>query len=140
MTSSKVTFHFIPAKDCLPIRQRVLWPQHSLNDNAIPEDVNGYHFGAFIKNHLIGCASLFHQNEHEIRLRKFAILPEYQGQGIGSHMFSMLLNFAKEKRYTTFFFGARQSATAFYNKHGCVSYGETFYKENLPYIHMKYML
>lgn len=132
-----ITVRTLSVEECLPIRQRVLWPSCSLTQCRVPDDDDGYHLGICINSHVVGCASLFRLNDHAVRLRKLAILPEHQGQGLGSRLFEALLNCARAKNYTIFRFDARMSATSFYKKRQCTLVGEPFEKKGVPFIRMQ---
>lgn len=128
-------------EEVLPVRHKVLWPHMPINFCRVDDDDKGEHFGVKMDGNIVVCvASLFTNSSGEIRLRKFATLPEYQGQGIGSSVLQHLVNYSKEKGATLFWFDARESAIQFYGKFGFSVEGERFYKSNLPYFRMSQSL
>jgi hypothetical protein len=89
----------IKVEDTIPLRHSVLWPERDVSYVSLPEDAQGYHFGAFLSNLSsetpIGIISLFltpiphsenndgspKNSEHHgsaARFRKFACHPAYQ--------------------------------------------------------------
>jgi len=70
------------------------------------------------------------------RLRKFATLPAYQGQGLGSHLLKVMLADCRRRGLQHFWCDARESAIGFYRRFGMSTQGERFYKETVPYFTM----
>jgi hypothetical protein len=90
----------IKAEDTIPLRHSVLWPDRDVSYVSLPEDTEGYHFGAFSWSHdtLVAVISLFVEpipdidskpdssdidintkgHESAARFRKFACHPSYQ--------------------------------------------------------------
>lgn len=122
----------ITAKDTLPLRHKVLWPDHPIEQSMAKGDEQASHFGGFLGEKLVCVASLFTEGEG-IRLRKFATDPAYQGQGIGTKMLDHLLKAAQAMDAKTFWFDARESALPFYERNGYTPEGERFFKGDIPY-------
>ncbi|MXV37042.1 MULTISPECIES: GNAT family N-acetyltransferase [unclassified Saccharibacter] len=135
--SAFITVRSLCVDECLPIRQRVLWPKHTQEQCRVPDDEHGTHLGLYVEGELVGCGSLFTLNDQEIRLRKFAVLPEHQGQGLGSRLFNALISTARAHNATRLVFDARTSATDFYQKRGCQTVGDVFDKSGVPFIRMQ---
>lgn len=85
----------IEVQDTIPLRHSVLWPEQDISYVSLPEDAEGYHFGAFLPPHdkPISIISLFlaplpQTEDSELlsnyagaaRFRKFACDPAYQGR------------------------------------------------------------
>jgi hypothetical protein len=88
----------VKAEDTIPLRHSVLWPEREVSHVSLPEDKEGYHFGAFLPSQRretpICIISLFlaatprtevddspSNSEHHTgaaRFRKFACHPVYQ--------------------------------------------------------------
>lgn len=122
----------VGAKDTLPLRQQVLWPDHPIAQSQVDGDEDALHFGGYLDKKLVCVASLFWE-EPGIRLRKFATDPAFQGQGIGTKMLSHLLKEAQATGAETFWFDARESALPFYERNGYSPEGKRFFKGDIPY-------
>ncbi len=114
------TLGHISARETYPIRQAVLWPHTSCEEQALPRDEHALHFGAFLggssheerrqsTSRPIAVVSVYPNDPYSsivdpgvlgydasetschARIRKFATLQEYQGKGVGS----ALLQYAK---------------------------------------------
>lgn len=114
------------------LRQQVLYPAEALNQMAMEEDNNGYHFGAFKDNKLLGIVSLF-QCGYDYQFRKFAVIPEAQGQGIGSAILDHLTDFVVREGGKKLWCNARLSAIGFYSKHGFYLTGVAFNRNGFDY-------
>ncbi len=117
----------------LPIRQKVLWPSLAVKDLYIKGDEHAVHYGFFSDNQLVGVISVFDLGR-ELQFRKFAVLPEFQRQGIGSALLTHIMN----KTDKPMMCNARISATALYEKFGMKKIASSeFIKGNVRYIIMK---
>ena len=125
----------ISAEQTLAIRQQVLWPNHDVAFCRVPEDDLGEHHGAYLNGQLIMVASLF-TSGNEIRLRKFACLPEHQGKGYGSYMLNYLVEKQASRSLTSFWFDARCSAIGFYQGLGFLVTSKAFDKHGVAYVKM----
>ncbi|MFC1672694.1 GNAT family N-acetyltransferase [Pseudomonadota bacterium] len=125
----------ITADECLPIRQKVLWPDRDLDHSRVPGDDQGLHFGACVDGTLVSVASVF-VKDNEARLRKFAILEDHQGQGIGSQMLTHVMAQMKAQGATKLWCDARETAITFYTRFGFSVEGERFFKHEVPYVKM----
>jgi len=122
-------------EDTIPIRHKVLWPNEPPSFCKVEGDEQASHFGVFIDNELHCVASLYH-NEKSARLRKFATLKTSQGKGLGSFMLNFLMKQLQDQSTTYFWFDARESALAFYARHGFKTEGDRFYKKDVAYFKM----
>ena len=125
----------ITTEETLPLRQAVLWPDHPLSASRVEGDEAALHFGGFVGDELVCTASLFPDGD-QIRLRKFATLPDYQGHGHGTAMIQHLLDVARAQGAEMFWFDARESALPFYARFGFESFGDRFFKRDVPYRRM----
>jgi phosphoribosylformimino-5-aminoimidazole carboxamide ribotide isomerase len=114
------------------LRQQVLYPQQKLHEMEMDEDNNGYHFGAFRNNKLVGVVSLF-QWGNTFQFRKFAVDPSVQRIGVGSALLQYITDFAINEDAERIWCNARLSAIPFYLKHDFVQTGETFSKNGFDY-------
>ncbi|MFA0154164.1 GNAT family N-acetyltransferase, partial [Vibrio sp. 10N.261.46.C10] len=70
------------------------------------------------------------------RLRKFATLPEFQGQGIGSNVIEHAISNIKDLNIPYFWCDARTTALGFYQKFGMAVEGNEFEKSGIAYYKM----
>ena len=125
----------ISAQDTIPIRHRVLWPNEPPEYCEVDGDDNALHFGVIQGEELVCVASIFIEKD-AARLRKFATLQEYQGQGIGTFMLNFLVKEVKNLGIPLFWLDARESAIEFYQRFGFLPEGKQFFKNNVPYVKM----
>ncbi len=121
--------------EALPIRHIVLWPNEPLLFCKVDEDETAQHYGVYSKNKLVCVASIY-LNGRVARLRKFATLAEFQGQGIGSNIIMHILKELKKADVESFWCDARITASGFYKKFGMQQQGTTFIKSDIEYIKM----
>jgi GNAT superfamily N-acetyltransferase len=144
----------ITAEQTIPLRHSVLWPNMPISHVVLPEDANGLHIGAFVPSHdhPVAVISLFiesvpiiidtalghHGAESvQVRFRKFACDPAYQGCGIGSRLLQYSGLVARsELNGTVFWCDARTSSSDWYKKRGLVPFGEKFFKGLVEYVRM----
>ncbi|KAK7045769.1 hypothetical protein VNI00_007170 [Paramarasmius palmivorus] len=115
----------------------------------LPEDANGYHFGAFLEfngDEPVAVISVFveaipipeHQHQAAARFRKFACDPRHQGRGIGTKLLQYAFRAAStELKASVIWCDARLSTSAWYEKRGMVPFGQTFFKGPVEYVRMK---
>jgi len=123
-------------EEVLPIRHAVLWPEKSLDFCKVEGDKEALHFGVLHNNTLVCVASIYIKN-NSARLRKFATLVPFQGQGLGSFLLRHIFDILIDKKVTHFWCDARVESAGFYKKLGMLTKGEQFYKSELPYIIME---
>jgi len=119
----------------IAIRHQVLWPNKPPEFCIVEGDQQATHYAVELNAALICIASIYRDHDG-VRLRKFATLPDYQGQGAGSLMLKFILNKLKEAGTAYFWFDARESALSFYQGFGFEVEGELFYKSDVAYYKM----
>lgn len=129
----------IDAIRVLPLRHKVLWPNKPIEFCKVPGDASAWHFGAFSGEVLVCIASVY-PDGNAARLRKFATLQDYQGQGIGTKVLLHILEVLQSKGITMLWCDARESAMRFYDKFGMKPEGNRFYKSEVPYYRMSVLL
>jgi len=122
-------------QQALPIRHRVLWPEKPVQFCQVAGDETGLHYGVFIDDVLVCVASVYLDGT-SARLRKFATLPEYQGQGLGSKVIGHVIGQLKSLKVSYFWCDARASAEGFYQKFGMEVEGDEFDKSGIAYYKM----
>lgn len=114
------------------LRHEVLYPDVPIYKMWMDEDDDGYHFGSFTDNRLVGIVSLFSKGM-DFQFRKFAVHPSVQGQGVGRALLVYVIAFAKAEGAERLWCNARVSAIGFYLKSGFRQTGETFSKNGFDY-------
>lgn len=114
------------------LRQRVLYPEQTLHDMKMEEDNDGYHFGAFTDNELVGVVSLF-QKGTDFQFRKFAVNAAVQNMGIGKTLLKYIEDFAVTEDAERIWCNARDTAIGFYLRYGFIQTGNTFSKNGFDY-------
>ena len=135
----RVVIHQIDWHQTIAVRHRVLWPNKPPEFSKVENDESGLHFGAFVGSSLVCVASVFIDAD-KARLRKYATLPEYQGQGVGTLVLEAIFAQLKQQEIGYFWCDARESAIGFYRRFGMQVAGERFYKSDVPYVNMSIRL
>lgn len=118
------------------IRQQALYPKGSLKDVMIDEDFDGTHFAASVEGELVGVISVFEVDKENYQFRKFAVIPKFQGYGIGSALLQSVFDFCALWKASTLYCDARVEAVSFYKKFGMEEKGKPFFKGTLAYVRM----
>ena len=153
LLSNKITHNIeireIPAHACLPLRKAVLWPDKSEQELQLPQDNAATHFGAFLsggseaqpseelEREPVGVVSCFQQSQF-IQIRKFAVLQQYQGKGLGSDLLNHLISYYGASNAHALILDSRHESAAFYERAGFKKDGPVFLKYGLPFIKMRY--
>lgn len=124
----KIEIRQIDAKAALAVRHQVLWPERSPDYCRIEGDEEALHLGGFVEGHLVSVLSLFDQAVGW-HLRKFATLPDWQGQGVGSALFREALDHAGDR---PLWLNARMSAIGFYQRFDLQPIGAPFQRPHRP--------
>ncbi|MFD0751807.1 GNAT family N-acetyltransferase [Mucilaginibacter calamicampi] len=114
------------------LRRDVLYPSEPLYAMEMEEDNDGYHFGAFADNQLIAVVSVF-LIEDDCQFRKFAVVPQAQGQGVGQALLAYITDFATSEGCKRLWCNARLSAIGFYVKYGLKQTGNAFTRNGVDY-------
>ncbi|ACT96468.1 GNAT family N-acetyltransferase [Dyadobacter fermentans] len=129
----------VTAGDLIDIRHSVLWPDKPREFVKVPEDDSGIHFGLYFSGELVSVISLFADGQ-DIRFRKFATLPDFQGKGLGSKLLQHAISYAKAQGYKRMWCDARTDALRFYERFGFQKFSEPFLKEHISYYKIERML
>ncbi|WP_420861281.1 GNAT family N-acetyltransferase [Algirhabdus cladophorae] len=122
----------VPVDEVLELRQRVLWPEKSLESVRVNGDAAAYHLAAFQDQIVVGVGS-FYTDGAGARLRKLAVEPSCQGKGIGGQLVQTGAAHLRENGIEVLWCDARQTALAFYRGLGFTIDPEAFTKSGLPY-------
>lgn len=130
-----VTIAAAPLDQVLIIRHQVLWPDKEPDFCRVPDDELADHYGVYVDQQLVSVGSIYHKGD-SARLRKFATLEYFQGQGLGSKLLHYILDELMQQGTQYFWCDARQTAIGFYQRYGMCVEGEPFIKSGIPYIKM----
>jgi GNAT superfamily N-acetyltransferase len=131
-----VEIRSITADQTLDLRQRVLWPNKTRAEMHLPGDESALNFGAYQNKALVGVGSFFRdQGDASVfRLRKMAVEPQLQGQGIARALIVAARLALERKGATLIWCDARLSAAGFYQKCGFEIGAEVFQKSGIDYV------
>ena len=119
--------------DVLEIRHKVMYPDKDKDYVILPVDDKGLHIGYYKEGVLVSVLSLF-LNNRELQFRKFATLPEYQGQGYGTELVKWVLDYAKDMQFDRVWCNSRIEKTDFYKKFDFVETDDVFEKDGRKFI------
>jgi len=134
-----VNIRSIRWQDALPIRHKVLWPNEPAFLCKVDGDESATHYGVYIEEQLVSVASIYIKDK-TARLRKFATLVEFQGQGLGTKLITHVINKLKHNRIEYFWCDARKTAIGFYQKFKMEQQGGEFNKSGVLYVKMEVQL
>ena len=126
----------ISAAQTFELRHKVLWPDRAKAHCILEGDEAAVHFGGSVQGELVSVVSVFSHEHQQMRLRKFAILPEFQGRGYGSSLINHIIDYLEGTSTHKLWCDARQEAIPFYLKQGFVEHGDAFLKSGVSYIRM----
>jgi ribosomal protein S18 acetylase RimI-like enzyme len=130
----EVTVEQARLEEVIELRHTVLRPNQARSSCYFPEDSYQHtiHFAAKLDERIIGCASVYKQKHPDFslkqswRIRGMAVLPEYQGQAIGTHLLETCINHAIKMKGDVIWCNARIDAVAFYKQAGFKIIGDEF--------------
>lgn len=95
------------------------------------------HFGLYDKSdQLLGCFLFVPANMHTVKMRQVAIIPAFQGKGLGSLMVREAEKWCLQNGYKTIVLAARKKACIFYTKLGYIISGDEFSEVGIPHFPM----
>jgi len=98
-------------------------------DYIEPEkEMSDFFIVAFDNEQMIGCCVLSPKNGNMIQLRQMAVLPAWQGKGVGAAIIQFAEKTAKQNGYQTIMMHARNPVIAFYKKNGYTVAGKEFFE------------
>ncbi len=123
----------VPYSDVLEIRHKAMYPDKDKDYVKLPDDDKALHIGYYKEGVLVSVLSLF-LNGRELQFRKFATLPEFQGQGYGSELMKWILDYAIDMKFDRLWCNSRIEKTGFYKKFDFVEIDQIFEKEGRQFI------
>lgn len=125
----------ISAKDTLPVRHSVMWPDKPLDFVLLPDDDKGQHYGLFEGETLVSVVSLF-VIDSSAQFRKFATVQAHQGKGYGALLLNHMILEATKQGVTEIWCNARIEKANYYSRFGLKEKGVRFEKDGKIYVIM----
>ena len=124
---------------CVRLRDKILREPINLmfSEEELFLENEQIHVGCFESEIAVGCFSLVIVDSKTLKMRQVCVDNNAQGKGVGNQMMKFAENWATENKYTMIECNARETAVAFYHKHGYQKHGEAFMEVDLPHYKMK---
>lgn len=102
------------------------------------KEVSYLHIGCIdnLNDKLVGGLMLIPLDNESIRMMQVAVLPEYQGKGVGHQMVAYAQQRAKEAGYSKIIMHAMLSVVSFYEKMGYSQEGDIFDENGITFAKM----
>lgn len=102
------------------------------------KEVSYLHIGCIdnLNDKLVGGLMLIPLDNESIRMMQVAVLPEYQGKGVGHQMVAYAQQRAKEAGYSKIIMHAMLSVVSFYEKMGYTQEGDIFDENGITFAKM----
>lgn len=123
----------ITADETIDLRHRVMWPDRPRAAMILGDDAQGLHFGAEVAGAIVGVGSFFPDGA-DVRLRKLAVDPDFQGRGIARALIDHALPELEVLGLTRLWCDARVTAKGFYQAAGFTLDDRVFVKNGLDYV------
>jgi GNAT superfamily N-acetyltransferase len=104
-----------------------------LNEETLAQDRECFHLVCYLDGALVASLQLLPKGDGAIGMRQVAVVPRWQGQGIGRGLVEFAEQFARERGFTLMKLHARETAIRFYEKLGYECVGEPFVQVTLPH-------
>ncbi len=120
------------------IRIKVFVDEQGFEEEFDTQDNYAVHFLAFSEdNKAIGTCRIFKaEDEGEYYLGRLAVLHEYRGMAIGSHLIAAAEKYVTSINGSAIKLHSQLQAKSFYEKCGYSAFGEVDYEEDCPHIWM----
>lgn len=129
-------FKELPIEKVLEMRQRVMYPERSVEEMRLDDDAEGLHLAIWIDEKPISIISIFNRGD-EWQFRKFATEVEYQGKGYGTKLLQHVMSAAGKKGAKRIWCNARVNVCAYYERFGMQKTGEAWAKHGIDFIVME---
>src|SRR3990170_5580295 len=136
---SEILIREVPIEDVWHMRQKVMYPDETIDFVKLENDEQGLHLGLYIANTLASVISVF-ENGDEIQFRKFATQTAMQGKGYGTTLLQHVMDWAASTGKKSIWCNARLMATEMYRKFGMQTVGESWRKYGIEFIKMEKQL
>lgn len=119
---------FIEEQECPPEEE---WDGH---------DDTSRHVLGWVEGEAVATArwrTVPHDEDIVAKLERFAVLPEYRGEGYGTQLVQAVLEDARRAGFSTFVVHAQSHLEAWYEEFGFASTGRRFEEAGLPHVEMR---
>ena len=122
-------------QDALRLREDILRKPLglSLTDADLAGDPECFHLGGFDGVQVVAVLLLQPADERTLQMRQVAVLPAWQGTGVGSQLIAFAEQFARQHGYGTLIAHARGTALGFYLRIGYTAVGEEFIEQTIAH-------
>ena len=128
-----------PIEDVWCLRQKVMYPNETIDFVKLENDDKGLHLGLYIDNIFVSVISVFEEGD-EVQFRKFATEVTMQNRGYGTKLLQYVMNWAVENGKRCIWCNARLSATSMYQKFEMQPAGNSWKKYGIEFIKMEKQL
>lgn len=126
-------------KDVWHMRQKVMYPEETIEFVKLENDDKGLHLGLYIADTLVSVISVFEVGD-EVQFRKFATETAMQGKGYGTMLLRYVMDWAISTGKKSIWCNARIMATEMYRRFGMQPVGEGWKKYGFEFIKMEKQL
>jgi ribosomal protein S18 acetylase RimI-like enzyme len=113
------------------VLRKPLGLQFSAEELAAESD--SHHVACYRGDRVVGCLVLRPLGDGDARMRQVAVVPEMQGQGIGTALVNFAEALARKNGYRRMILHAREAAVSFYEKLGYARVGDPFVEVTVPH-------
>jgi predicted GNAT family N-acyltransferase len=131
--------HGSPAyREAVHLREEVLRKGLSLPFTAeeLASEAEQLHVAGYREEMLCATCVLVPQGAR-FKMQRVAVIPHLQGKGIGSALLAFCENQVQKRGGASVYCHARDTAIAFYRKHGFTPIGEMFLEDTIPHLRME---
>lgn len=138
MNIESIEFASTRYTEALALRNQVLRQPLglSLENEDLSQEHSFQHFGVFENSTLIACIVAVPLTPSKIKLKQMAVLPAFQGRGIGAALVLEVETRLKNEGVRECILAARESALGFYQKLGYRTQGNAFIQVGLKHFTM----
>jgi GNAT superfamily N-acetyltransferase len=137
--SLPISIKAISAAETWPIRQKVMYPDFTIEQVKLADDAKGRHLGLFVGTELTVVVSVFVENK-AMQFRKLATLTGQQGKGYGRQMINFIIDLASAENLEMVWCNARLTVAPFYHQFGFEVFGEHWQRGTHAYVGMKKLI
>lgn len=139
ITIREASFRSVDYCALLDLRHRALRAPLGLvfAPEELAADAFSTHVGAFRGQAAVGSLILTPQGTGIVRLRQMAVEESYRGQGVGSRLILAGEVIMRRSDCSVVLCHARETAVAFYARHGFERRGDVFIERTLPHVLME---